>query len=294
VGKTVWKDLNVTYENSYVDNPSDVSERIRVLQDALVPHLIKLLRNHFIDGFILPNGTKINKTITECILSMDNGEIKLCPKINLYHISVSGRDRQRVRPACELFSRHMAKVICHLLLEEKEASNFFELVNDLFDIFNSRVPCNEMFPTASAFGMNNPAQENITRAFYTCEKMIVGKKTALLPFQKGFLMTIRSLLGCNSDLQKLYGMKYILTSRLNQDCLENLSSQTRALGRAYDHPLTVEFKNRLRLLIMSKNISDISFNSSAVELEVDSIDFITSSVFSGLTPDIRSFNNDRK
>lgn len=283
--KRVWKDLEVDYKKSCFDNPSDATKRIWVFQD--VPHMLKLLRNHFIDdGFTLPSGKIINKTIIENILSMDGGEIKICPKLKYNHLMVSGRDRQRVRPACELFSNHVAQTIKYLLSNEHEASEYFKLVNDVFDIFNSRIPDSEI-PIASGFGKHFEDQEIILRKFRTmCEKMRVGKNTSLLPFQKGFMMSIRSLLGCFSDLRKLYGLSYILTARLNQDCLENLFSQIRALGRTYDHPLPVEFKNRLRLLIMSRNISDISFNSSAVELEEDTNDYLTSNLFAGLLPDM--------
>ncbi|KAJ8881016.1 hypothetical protein PR048_017489 [Dryococelus australis] len=50
---------------------------------------------------------------------------------------------------------------------------------------------------------------------------IIGRKT-LMPFQKGLLMSIRSLLGLHNYLQKINSLKYIITCRLNQDLLEKL------------------------------------------------------------------------
>lgn len=46
---------------------------------SIIPHLIKLLRNRYIDHrFTLDNGTKITKTTIETLLEMDNNETKIC------------------------------------------------------------------------------------------------------------------------------------------------------------------------------------------------------------------------
>lgn len=70
----------------------------------------------------------------------------------------------------------------------------------------------------------------------------------MLPFQKRFLVTIRSLLGLFSDLKPMK-VKCILTTRLNPDYIV-FFLQIRGLGRFYDNPLSSGFKNCLRLLLM--------------------------------------------
>ena len=57
----------------------------------------------------------------------------------------------------------------------------------------------------------------------------------------------------------------MLTSRLNQDCIENLFSQVRALGGNKTHPTSVDFINRIRSISLCKNVNSIVENSS-VEL----------------------------
>ena len=229
-------------------------------------------------------GKKISKATIEKLISLDCGEIKICPKLKSQHITVCGRDRQRVYLGCQLFSHIFAEAISYLLPDENKTSEFFNLVNDTFEILNSRCPTHAR-PIASAFGLQSEAQENVLRKCYAvCDTMRVGNSKSLLWFQKGFLTSIRSILGCFSDLKKTYQIKYLLTSRFNQDCLENFFSQIRALGRTYDHPLPVEFKNRLRLLIMSRNIMDITLNKSSVAIETDSVDYLTSQLFNGLSP----------
>lgn len=71
-------------------------------------------------------------------------------------------------------------------------------------------------------------------------------------------MSICSVLGLKNDL-KHYKVEYLLTSRLNQDCLENLFTQIRGLGHYYEHPLPTEFKYWLRLIILGINLEDIPF-----------------------------------
>ena len=102
----------------------------------------------------------------------------------------------------------------------------------------------------------------------------------MLPFQKGFLTSIRSLLGLLTDLTPLK-VKYILTARLNQDCLENVFSRIRGLGHFYDHPLPAEVKFRIRLLLVGANVSDIPLSNACPVVSDDDGTFLTSQLFTG-------------
>lgn len=48
-----------------------------------------------------------------------------------------------------------------------------------------------------------------------------GNKKALLPFQKGILMSIKSLRMLFEDMKDRYGISFIITNRLKQDILDN-------------------------------------------------------------------------
>lgn len=52
-----------------------------------------------------------------------------------------------------------------------------------------------------------------------------------MPFQTGFLISITSLLGLSQDMSAVE-LNYILTAKLNEDCLENLFSQVHSIGGA--------------------------------------------------------------
>ena len=141
---------------------------------------------------------------------------------------------------------------------------------------------------ACGYGIHERIQEATLRKMYLCcQGMKVGKSRNLLPFQKGFMTSIRSLFGLFSDLKKI-NVKYILTSRLNQDCLENLFSRIRGLGHFYDHPLPIDVKYRMRLLLLGSNANKISLsNSTSVASDDDGEDsFMISHLISNISPDM--------
>ena len=55
-------------------------------------------------------------------------------------------------------------------------------------------------------------------------------------FQKAILMSINSIKNLMADIIKNGTKNFILTSKVNQDTLENLFSQIRTQGRLDDHP----------------------------------------------------------
>ena len=132
---------------------------------ADVPHLYKLLRNHFLDDG-LSNNKHITKTTVEKLLALDNGEFKLCPKLSHVHLTIKGRERQRVFLVTKLFSNTTAEAIRYLFPEEHVAT-FFKLINDSFDILNSR-RCVDNKPLASGFGTHHEVQEGVLKKMYTC------------------------------------------------------------------------------------------------------------------------------
>ena len=92
------------------------------------------------------------------------------------------------------------------------------------------------------------------------ENMIIGPsnkniRKEKVAFQKGIIVSINAVLHLWKDLKE-EGFKYLLTHRLNQDCLENLFSSVRALGGADSNPNSVQFCTRIRILKIRGN-SDV-------------------------------------
>lgn len=281
---SVWNELGVTHTNTCFSNPKYPDRRVWVFAD--VPHLLKLFRNHFLDdGITLENKCRVTKDVIEKLLSLDSNEMKMCPKLSFQHLHVKGRERQRVNLAAQLFSTHTAKAIRLLLPQEQQCADVIELVDQSFDILNSRTPNNEK-PLACGYGIHNKEQEACLRKFYAlCERVRFGKSQHLLPFQKGFMKSIRSLFGLFNDL-KPYKIQYILTSRLNQDCLENFFSRIRGLGHFYDNPSPVDVKYRIRLLLLGANVNDIPLSSSSPVAPAEDGEFVTTTLCHSFLPDM--------
>lgn len=102
-----------------------------------------------------------------------------------------------------------------------------------------------------------------------CEEMrCVGKKTSNSPFQRGLVISSKSLLGLYDVLKQRYNIDYIMTAHLNQDCIENLFSRIRAVGGSYSHPTSVEFIHRLKKLIVGRS-SELVIKTTSVQIEDD-------------------------
>lgn len=76
-----------------------------------VPHLLKLLRNHFLDEGFLINGKEVKKEIVEQLLILNNTELSVTHKISSANLTVAGAGRQKVKLAAKLFSHTVAQAI---------------------------------------------------------------------------------------------------------------------------------------------------------------------------------------
>lgn len=262
---SLWSKLNVGHnKNCYFNHPSNNSLKIFVFAD--IPHLIKLARNHILDqGFVI-NNSIINIDYFQVLLNISVSELTLAHKLTDLHLNVKGSMRQRVRPAVQLFSNTVAKAISYAgetgLMPQNSnwelASYCVQLFNDWFDLFNSKSRFVGNCPTRNAFGTdfeNQKKKLNDMSEFISCLR--VGKHKELIPFQKGILLSNKSLIEMFQYLTEKYKIEYIMTYRLNQDVLENFFAYIRGMGGPNDHPSPMDFKYRLRWYILGKHSSAI-------------------------------------
>ena len=81
-------------------------------------------------------------------------------------------------------------------------------------------------------------------------------------------MSVNSLMLLWEDLNTNHSLKYLLTNRLNQDCLENFFSIMRSRGGHRDNPNTVEFRAAYRSVCID-SLFVKSQNTNCIE-DVDS------------------------
>jgi hypothetical protein len=60
---------------------------------ADVPHLLKLIRNHFIDQGFTIDGKYINKAGIEELIAASSDDTKIVHKVKDYHLSIRGGKR---------------------------------------------------------------------------------------------------------------------------------------------------------------------------------------------------------
>lgn len=257
--RKVLTDLGITWNTPYIKSPSCTERNIWVFCD--VPHALKLLRNHLIDeGYMLSCSKYLSKEPFEKLIekqTVADNDLQYAPKITMNHILVTGPERQKVRPAAELLSSTVGKAISHVFPEFSFVGEAVQIINDGFDVLNSRIPICGVNPLKSAYGNCLQEQdEALDKLHNLILTMRVKGQTNLLPFQKGFLISINSIRGLFREL-KSDGYSYILTYRLNQDVLESYFSQIRGIGRFYDHPLPTTVTQRIKSLILCKNASEV-------------------------------------
>lgn len=137
-------ELNISEAKPYFENHTN-KEKIFVFAD--VPHLIKLIRNNFVDhGFVIDNNKEIKKEIVEQAISATSvSDLKITHKITSEQLNVAGPQRQKVKYAAKLFSHTMSSAIsrCGSLgfltaenrVECAEFLNWYVMLYEFFHFF---------------------------------------------------------------------------------------------------------------------------------------------------------------
>lgn len=255
--QVLWTELNIDHEGATdFPNPVDESRKVRMFADTL--HFLKLLRNYVLDeGVTLPNGGVVNKTLLTQVVNIEEARnYKIWPKVKLVsHIQVTGQARQKVRPAAQLPSSSTAKAIETFLPRRKEEAAFIQLCNDGFDVLNAHAPCDSN-PLRRGLGSSARSGTGVQlQVLADLEAMLttmkIAKRNKLLTFQRGFLVTIKSMRCLVADVVEHHGTSaYVLTGRITQDTLESFFGMVRGKGGANFNPSPSESKHLVRNLVL--------------------------------------------
>lgn len=131
--RSLHNELQINTTKTVFSNPAN-GEKICVFAD--VPHLIKLMRNHFVDHGFVVNGKKICKEIVEeLLMATKNSDLNVAHKISIDSLNVKNAGRQKVKLATKLFSHTVSRAISRVgsngrLQSENwiECSEVFKLV----------------------------------------------------------------------------------------------------------------------------------------------------------------------
>jgi hypothetical protein len=242
-----------------IENPNFLhpmtGKKIHAFSDA--PHLLKLIRNWLLDtGFALDGENVVTRESLDVMFSRMPSELNSLFKLSAAeHLECTSTERQNVSKASELLSHTVAEGLRKYIdtPDAHQLADFIDLVNNWFDLMNSRQPGASIKQPYRNLASQN---EVLDKMYTTIEKMrCIGdyqNKDMILPFQNGILRSINSLKNLFNDLQEEFQIQYLLTYKLNQDALESFFSQIRGLGNTYDHPSPMSALYRVRLIILGK------------------------------------------
>lgn len=125
----LWKSLGITEEAPFFFHPINMNEKIYTFAD--VPHLVKLIRNHFLDSEFLIHGKKINKKPLLELFDCTRGrDLNIAHKLTSHHLNVKNAGRQKVKFATQLFSHTNSKAISRMgSLGHLKSENWLECSN---------------------------------------------------------------------------------------------------------------------------------------------------------------------
>lgn len=154
-----------------------------------------------------------------------------------------------MRPAAQLISAATAEAAATFLGRDEEAK-FIRTFDSGFDALNGQCPT-DLKTLRRGMAVGSIGHHKALDELEAAVSLKFSKKSSLLPFQKGFIVSIKSMRGVVADLAQLIGPNtYVLTGRINQDLLESFFSLVRGKGGANVNPSPSEAKSRVRSLTL--------------------------------------------
>lgn len=259
-------DLSITEDNPVLLSPG--GNRIIFFADP--PHMLKLLRGHYIRcGFTYP-GTTLNADAIHVLHNIQkHSDLKYAPNLREEHLNVEGPRAQKVSLAAQLLSNKVSAGIKQLWsnpiikrsMPENSLDNaeFIDVVNQWFDLNNMGVPIIDSRPSKQAYGRCLKEQDEILNRMDDYMKKIRSRKTGYrIPFQSAIISNVNGLRILHALLVEEYDEHNVLTRFLNQDPIERFFGTMRYKGGGlYDHPTPMTFVQRLRACILGKLITNL-------------------------------------
>ena len=229
--------------------------------------------------YLLKNGKNLLwEHISRCYFAdLDLGLHQL-PKLTIKHIHLTSYAKMRVNLAVQILSKSMAEALRRSMPidEVEETANFCQLMNDFFDCCNVRSvheherkqnkllapyeKCDDprfvwLAETFLQYFFNWKEEINSKAEEFTKDQM--GRMFISIQTFEGLQISVHSLIECTKFLLES-GVKYVLTERFMQDCLEEYFGHQRERGRRSDNPDAVQFGYNDRILQVQRNAGLVS------------------------------------
>jgi len=248
--------FGVTVDVPYVDVDGDI---VHFMYDP--PHLVKCLRNNFMKYDLLFNGHRVKWQYLLDFYARDSKQkLKLAPKLTEKHFNLPPFASMRVRLATQIFSHSLAAgIFTHvslgaMVLDAEYTAEFIEMVDGLFDCFNAG-NLNNAKELRRALKPSSPHWEHLKKCKSVFQSMeVIGCKSKV-PCISGFVLSITCLQHLFHSLVDKFDISFLLTNRLNQDCLENHFATIRGRGGFRDSPTPDAFAATFRQVLVQHLLS---------------------------------------
>ncbi|KAF2893260.1 hypothetical protein ILUMI_12916 [Ignelater luminosus] len=241
----LWRNLKIHIdkhsENNVVAHPAREQETLYVFADTL--HLLENFRSALMkNDFIVPNSVMKKEQLPSDIISFKYlvQLVEIQTKNNLQLIT-NNITEHALHPtplknmcavyAAYIFSNTTASAIETLVsleLMDKDALTtawFLRQIRMWFDILNSR-------NRKTAISKNNKSEyfDILNEFLHLIRNIKIGDDGSWKPVQTGIILTTLNMIALSEELLTKRKCKYVLTSRINQDVLENLLSALKKYG----------------------------------------------------------------
>lgn len=261
-------------DKNYIRHPCDQERKFWIIFDP--PHILKCIRNNFLNYDIEFSGNKIARWshILQLWKTESVRQIRMCPKLTEKHFYFNGFDKMKVKLAAQVLSNSVSAAIKTYVsfnvfpASYLDTAQFLSIVNNMYDCLNTS------FQGNGAQHMFSKFEQLRCEKFLQYKNLvttIVFKKpnstTDNLPFKRCLLITLQSVYELTKHLFHTEGFSYFATRRCNQDCVENLFSTIRMKGLQRDNPTTTQFSAALKNIMVCAIFTN--FQSSATNCEMD-------------------------
>jgi len=239
------------------------------------PHLLKSLRNNFLKYSVIWDENKTSWKHIENFYNIDSRQqYRLARKLTMTHIHPQRLSRMKVKFAAQIFSASVAAGIAvhcqhkSLPAEALATAELCSRMNSLFDAMNSshlKTPNQWQRAISEESGHIEFLHLNIQwltslKIFDSVKNKFVTNNVKCI---QGWIKTINCVIQLFPYLREKFDLKFLMTRRLNQDCLENFFGVIRTKGGCSDNPTAVQFVNHFKRACCTSLLLQVTTGNTA-------------------------------
>lgn len=217
-----------------------------------VPHIFKNFRNNFLKHNFKFNGQEVSFTDIKLAYNIDKSSktSRALIKLTDSHINPNSFQKMNCKLALQVFSNSVAAVLkIYIASGQIKSKNFVQNLNNLFDCLNSKT----LFSSniyACALNEDKPYLLDLfmkTKEWCTQLELVQPIKvySKVLSCFDAMVWSMNAIIMIYTQQQNL-GYKYLLTSHLNQDIIENTFSVYRQRRGFNKNPTARTFRTSFR------------------------------------------------